>query len=212
MDIIALLPILFFSIVLHEFAHGFVAYRLGDDTAYLSDRLTLNPLKHVDIMGTLVVPGLCYMMGWPLFGWAKPVPVNPMRLPSPRKDMGKVAVAGPAVNLLLAILFAGILKLIIILQGSLSVQTVQALAHMLQYGVLINVFLAIFNLMPIPPLDGGRIVTALLPVQKAVWYDQVLGRFGMLIVFALILTGVVKYLLLPPAQLVLIGISKIFGL
>ena len=212
MDIIVLLPVLFFSIVLHEFAHGFVAYRLGDDTAYLSDRLTLNPLKHVDIMGTLVVPMFCYLMGWPLFGWAKPVPVNPMRLPSPRKDMGKVAAAGPGINFLLAILFAGILKLVIIFQGLLSAQTVQALLHMLEYGVLINVFLAIFNLIPIPPLDGGRIVTSLLPVKKAVWYDQILGRFGMLIVFALILTGVVKYLLLPPAQLVLMGISKIFGL
>jgi len=211
MDIIVLLPVLFFSIVLHEFAHGFVAYRMGDDTAYLSDRLTLNPLKHVDMMGTLLVPAVCYLMGWPLFGWAKPVPVNPMRLPSPRKDMGKVAVAGPATNLLLAILFAGILKLVLVLQGSFSARTVQALAYLFQYGILINVFLAIFNLIPIPPLDGGRIVTALLPVQKAVWYDQVLGRFGMMIVFALILTGVVKYLLFPPAQLILAGIFKIFG-
>lgn len=212
MDIIALLPVLFFSIVLHEFAHGFVAYRMGDDTAYLSDRLTLNPLKHVDALGTLVVPVLCYLMGWPLFGWAKPVPVNPMRLPSPRRDMGKVAAAGPITNLLLALVFAGFLKLVVALQGVFSAQTVRTLVYLFQYGVLINVFLAIFNLMPIPPLDGGRIVSALLPVKKAVWYEQILGRFGMLIVFALILTGVVKYLLFPPAQLVLIGLSKIFGL
>ena len=212
MDIIALLPVLFFSIVLHEFAHGFVAYRMGDDTAYLSDRLTLNPLKHVDTLGTLVVPVLCYLMGWPLFGWAKPVPVNPMCLPSPRRDMGKVAAAGPITNLLLALVFAGFLKLVVVLQGVFSAQTVRTLVYLFQYGVLINVFLAIFNLMPIPPLDGGRIVSALLPVKKAVWYEQILGRFGMLIVFALILTGVVKYLLFPPAQLVLIGISKIFGL
>lgn len=212
MEIIALLPVLFFSIVLHEFAHGFVAYRMGDDTAYLSERLTLNPLKHVDTMGTLVVPALCYLMGWPLFGWAKPVPVNPMRLPSPRKDMGKVAAAGPIVNLLLAVLFAGIFKLVVVFQGVFSEQVVQSMAYLLQYGVLINVFLAIFNLIPIPPLDGGRIATALLPVRQAVWYDQVVGRFGMWIVFALILTGVVKYLLFPPAQLVLMGIIKIFGL
>lgn len=209
---IALLPILFFSIVLHEFAHGFVAYRLGDDTAYLSDRLTLNPFKHVDIMGTLVVPGLCYIMGWPLFGWAKPVPVNPMRLPSPRKDMGKVAMAGPAVNLLLAVLCAGLLKLFFMLRGHFSEQIFMSVNYLLQYGMLINVFLAIFNLMPIPPLDGGRIVTALLPVQKAVWYEQFLGRFGMWIVFALILTGAVKFLLFPPAQLILTLLVKIFGL
>lgn len=212
MNIIALLPILFFSIVLHEFAHGFVAYRMGDDTAYLSDRLTLNPIKHVDLMGTIVVPALCCLMGWPMFGWAKPVPVNPMRLPSPRRDMGKVAAAGPITNLLLAVVFAGILKLVIVFQSSFSAGILQASVDMLYYGILINVFLAIFNLIPIPPLDGGRIVTALLPVKKAVWYDQVIGRFGMWIVFALILTGVVKYLLLPPANLVFVGIGKIFGL
>jgi Zn-dependent protease len=212
MNIIALLPILFFSIVLHEFAHGFVAYRMGDDTAYLSNRLTFNPLKHVDPLGTIVVPLVCYVMGWPLFGWAKPVPVNPMRLPSPRRDMGKVAVAGPVTNLSLALLFAGMFKLVVVFQGLFSAQTVQALVYLLQYGILINVFLAIFNLIPIPPLDGGRIATAILPIKQAVWYDQVIGRFGMLIVFALILTGVVKYLLFPPAQLVLMGISKIFGI
>lgn len=212
MDIIALLPVLFFSIVLHEFAHGFVAYRLGDDTAYLSGRLTLNPLKHVDIMGTLIVPGVCYLMGWPLFGWAKPVPVNPMRLPSPRKDMGKVALAGPAVNLLLAVLCTGFLKLAFVLQAHFSEQVFTSLNYLLQYGMLINVFLAIFNLIPIPPLDGGRIVTALLPVQKAVLYEQFLGRYGMWIVFALILTGAVRFLLFPPAQLVLVVLTKIFGL
>jgi Zn-dependent protease len=212
MEIIALLPVLFFSIVLHEFAHGFAAYRLGDDTAYLSDRLTLNPLKHVDTLGTLVVPALCYLMGWPLFGWAKPVPVNPMRLPSPRKDMGKVAAAGPIVNLLLAVLFAGILKLVVVFQGSFSVGILLASVEMLKYGILINIFLAIFNLIPIPPLDGGRIATALLPVKQAVWYDQVIGRFGMWIVFALILTGAVNYLLFPPANFAWAVILKIFRL
>ncbi len=211
MEIVILLPVLFFSIVLHEFAHGFVAYRMGDDTAYLSGRLTLNPVKHVDIMGTLLVPGLCFLMGWPMFGWAKPVPINPTRLPSPRKDMGKVAFAGPLVNLLLAVLCAGLLKVVLLFQTHISIQTATALFHLLQYGILINVFLAIFNLMPIPPLDGGRIITALLPIKKALWYEQFVGRFGMWIVFALILTGAVRYLLFPPAQLILAGIAKIFG-
>lgn len=211
MEIVILLPVLFFSIVLHEFAHGFVAYRMGDDTAYLSGRLTLNPIKHVDIMGTLIVPGLCFLMGWPMFGWAKPVPINPTRLPSPRKDMGKVAFAGPLVNLLLAVLCAGLLKVVLLFQTHISIQTATALFHLLQYGILINVFLAIFNLMPIPPLDGGRIITALLPIKKALWYEQFVGRFGMWIVFALILTGAVRYLLFPPAQLILAGIAKIFG-
>ena len=100
MDIIVLLPVLFFSIILHEFAHGWLAYRMGDDTAYLSGRLTINPISHVDPIGTIAIPAICWLFGWPMFCWAKPVPVNAMRLPSPRKDMGKVAFAGPAVNLI----------------------------------------------------------------------------------------------------------------
>ncbi len=212
MEIIVLIPVLFFSIILHEFAHGYVAYRMGDDTAYLSGRLTLNPVSHVDPVGTIAVPAVCWLFGWPLFGWAKPVPVNPMRLPSPRKDMGKVAFAGPATNLLLAALCAGLLKLAIVFQGNLSQQTTVGLAHILQYGLFINVFLAVFNLIPIPPLDGGRVLTALLPVQSAIAYDQFVGRYGMWIVFALILTGVVKYIIFPPTFFIVSGLAKIFGL
>ena len=212
MEIIVLIPVLFFSIILHEFAHGYVAYRMGDDTAYLSGRLTLNPVSHVDLVGTIAVPAVCWLFGWPLFGWAKPVPVNPMRLPSPRKDMGKVAFAGPAINLLLAALCAGLLKLAIVFQGNLGQQTTIGLAHILQYGIFINVFLAVFNLIPIPPLDGGRVLTALLPVQRAIAYDQFVGRYGMWIVFALILTGVVKYIIFPPTFFIVSGLAKIFGL
>ena len=212
MEVIVLIPVLFFSIILHEFAHGYVAYRMGDDTAYLSGRLTLNPVSHVDLVGTIAVPAVCWLFGWPLFGWAKPVPVNPMRLPSPRKDMGKVAFAGPATNLLLAALCAGLLKLAIVFQGNLNQQTTVGLAHILQYGLFINVFLAVFNLIPIPPLDGGRVLTALLPVQSAIAYDQFVGRYGMWIVFALILTGVVKYILFPPTFFIVSGLAKIFGL
>lgn len=209
MEFIIFIPILFFSIILHEFAHGYVAYRLGDDTAYYSGRLTLNPLKHVDPVGTIGVPLLCYVTGLPLFGWAKPVPVNPLRLPSPRKDMGKVAVAGPAVNLLLALGFALLLKAVLLGQSHLSYGTVTSALTFLQYGILVNVMLAVFNLLPIVPLDGGRIVTALLPVQAAVAYDRFFGRWGMWLVIGLILTGAVRYLLLPPASLVLTLISKI---
>lgn len=212
MDIIVLIPVLFFSIILHEFAHGYVAYRMGDDTAYLSGRLTLNPISHVDPVGTLAVPAICWLFGWPLFGWAKPVPVNAMRLPSPRKDMGKVAFAGPAINLILAALCAGFLKLTVVLQAYIAQNTVLALLHILQYGLFINVFLAVFNLIPIPPLDGGRVLTALLPVQAAIRYDQFVGRYGMWIVFALILTGVVKYIIFPPTIFIVSVLAKIFGL
>ncbi len=209
MEFIFFIPVLFFSIILHEFAHGYVAYRLGDTTAYYSGRLTLNPIPHIDPVGTIGVPLLCYFTGMPMFGWAKPVPVNPLRLPSPRKDMGKVALAGPAINLILAVIFALVLKTVILLQGTLPASVVRSSAVFLQYGILVNVMLAVFNLLPITPLDGGRIVTALLPINTALVYDRFLGRYGMWIVLGLILTGVIRYLIVPPAALVLGLISQI---
>ena len=207
-----MLPVLFLSIILHEFAHGFIAYRLGDDTAYLSGRLTLNPISHVDWMGTVLVPAVCWLFGWPLFGWAKPVPVNPMRLPSPRKDMGKVAFAGPATNLTLAILCAFLLKVALLSHTYIGQQNLLAVAHILQYGLFINVFLAVFNLIPIPPLDGGRVLTALLPVRMALMYEHIVGRYGIWLVFALIVTGVVKYLIFPPTLLIIQFLTKLFNL
>ena len=210
MDLLVIIPILFFSIVLHEFAHGYVAYRLGDDTAYLLGRLTLNPLKHIDIFGTILVPTMCLWWGLPVFGWARPVPVNAARLPSPRKSMGKVGLAGPTANFILAIIFAFLMKLTLV-SGIFSVETAQRTAQCLAYGVQINVLLAVFNLMPIPPLDGGHIVTALLPINAAMRY-MMLGRYGMWLVIILIVTGIFQHILYPPMYAVLSIISKIFGL
>ena len=206
-----IIPILFFSIVLHEFAHGYVAYRLGDDTAYLLGRLTLNPLKHIDLIGTILVPALCLMSGLPVFGWAKPVPINSRRLPSPRRDMGKVGLAGPSANLILALLCALLMK-ITITSGIFSHETAVKTVQCLVYGIQINVLLAVFNLMPIPPLDGGHIVAALLPLQVSIKYSLFFGRFGMWMVIGLIVTGVFKYILYPPMYLIVNIIGKIFGL
>lgn len=211
MDLFIIIPILFFSIVLHEFAHGYVAYRLGDDTAYLLGRLTLNPLKHIDIFGTILVPALCLMSGLPVFGWAKPVPVNARRLPSPIKDMSKVALAGPTINLLLAILCAFCMKLVIA-TGIFSPQTTTKAVQCLVYGIQINVLLAVFNMMPLLPLDGGHILVALLPTKAAMRYSLFLGRFGMWIVIGLIVTGIFQRILYPLMYWVITLISKIFGL
>lgn len=203
MELIVLLPVLFFSIVLHEFAHGYAAYRLGDNTALVLGRLTLNPLKHVDPVGTLVVPAFCYLTGLPLFGWAKPVPVSIRRLNSPRSDMGKVALAGPLTNLALALVCVLLLKGLLLASAHLSPDALRTGFYVLQYGVMINVLLALFNLIPIVPLDGGRIVSALLPAPAAYKYEAFFGRYGMLVVIALILTGGVRYVLVPAATFIM---------
>lgn len=175
------LPVLL-AITLHEAAHGWAAAKLGDPTARLMGRVTLNPFAHVDLVGTVLIPLALLLMSAPfLFGYAKPVPVNFSRLRNPRRDMALVALAGPASNILLAILGALAFHLVPVLPDSAT----QWAAEMLQRLVLLNLILAVFNMLPIPPLDGGRILVSILP-DWAAWKVARLERAGLFIVIGVL--------------------------
>ncbi len=201
------LVILLFSIVFHEVAHGRIALWRGDTTARDAGRLTLNPLPHIDLFGTILLPlFLMVTHSRVLFGWAKPVPVNPARFREIKKDMAFVGASGPASNLLLAVM-AGVLFRV--LAGPLGGSHV--LVRTLFYAVYINLVLAFFNLIPIPPLDGSRILMGLLPDDAAYRYSRV-ERFGFLIIFALLFFGFFDLVLYPLVSLfmkIIIGYSPL---
>jgi len=188
-------PVLF-AITLHEVAHGWVADRLGDPTARMLGRLTLNPIKHIDPIGTILVPGLLLLLGGFLFGWAKPVPVTPQNLRRHRYGMAWVAAAGPASNIVQALLWALVIKAALANEAALD-WVAEPLYLMGLAGITINLLLAVLNLLPIPPLDGGRIVDALLPGPLSARYSQ-LEPWGLWIVLGLIATGLLELLMGPP--------------
>jgi Zn-dependent protease len=175
-----LLPIVL-AITLHEAAHGWAADRLGDDTARRAGRVSLNPVRHVDPVGTVLLPGFLLMVAPIVFGWAKPVPVQPGRLRRPRRDMALVAAAGPALNFVLALACAWLLLVPPAIGGEAGLW----LQHNLLNALLINLVLGVFNLFPIPPLDGGRIAVGLLPMALARRWAQ-LERYGLLILLSLL--------------------------
>lgn len=201
------LPVLA-AVVFHEMAHGYVAYRLGDDTAARMGRLTLNPFAHIDLFGTVLMPLLLLFFGAPfLFGYAKPVPVNYVNLRRPRQDMILVALAGPLANLLLAAVSALVMRAILALPISgpvpdLLLDNLAVIALIAQYSVVMNISLAVFNLLPIPPLDGGRVATGLLPYEPARFLVS-LEPFGMIIVMLLLMAGVLGSVLGPVAYLLI---------
>lgn len=205
---ISAIPIIF-AITLHEAAHGYAARHFGDPTAWQLGRITLNPIKHIDLMGTILVPAIILLLssGGMLFGWAKPVPVNFGRLRQPKRDMLWVAAAGPAANLVMALGWALLLRVVL---SSPESSYSQAMLEMARAGMSINGVLMLLNLLPIPPLDGGRIAVSLLPNRAAYQFAQ-LERFGMPILFLLLFLGVLDNILRPMLGLFFTVLRSIFG-
>ncbi len=189
---ISIIPVLL-AITVHEAAHGYAAKHFGDKTAYYLGRITLNPIKHIDPLGTVVIPGMLLLLSAPfLFGWAKPVPVNFSNLNNPKKDMMWVALAGPASNLVMAIIWAIILGLF----KSSGTSYALFVIGMAQVGIMINLVLMLLNLLPIPPLDGGRMAVSLLPSPWSFKLASI-ERYGMFILIFLIVSGLLSAILLP---------------
>jgi Zn-dependent protease len=192
--------ILVLSLSFHEAAHAWTADRLGDPTARMLGRLTLNPLSHIDWIGTVLFPLLAIYSGLPIIGWAKPVPVNMMNLRHPRRDFALVAVAGPISNLILAVTAAAILM--VIPGGTTAIASGTSLASFVVMAVVVNVLLAVFNMIPVPPLDGGNVLAGLVPEETARVIDQ-LRPYGFLVLYALMLTGVLRAITWPIQRAIL---------
>jgi Zn-dependent protease len=200
---VAAIPLLL-AITFHEISHGWVANKLGDPTARQMGRLTINPIAHIDIFGTIIMPIILFIFsqGSFSFGYAKPVPVNPFNLRNPKRDMALVSVAGPITNIILAALSI-LLALIAIsvspnLPDFLSSKILAPISHMLSFSVTINIFLAAFNLIPLPPLDGGRVLIGLLPEGYAYSFSRI-EPYGFIILMILIFLGITDYFVIPLA-------------
>jgi Zn-dependent protease len=207
--IVIMAPPLIFAIVLHEVAHGWIANKLGDHTARDMGRLTLNPIPHIDLFGTIIMPLLLFFLtnGRMVFGYAKPVPINPYNFKDPKKGMAISSIAGPSINIIMAISFSFLLRVVMpALAGSLPKQTWEWIATplvaMFIVGVEINVVLGILNLVPIPPLDGSRIVYWLLPDTYAKAYYR-LERYGLIILLLLMTTNILSRVIMPIIQPIL---------
>lgn len=203
------IPVLF-AVTLHEVAHGWVASRLGDKTAQKLGRLTINPLKHMDPIGTVILPILCLSVGNMLFGWAKPVPVDWRNLKNPQKDTALVAIAGPISNFLMCIIWALVTKLGFMLVKAGFSQAVFFI-YMGYAGIQINIVLMILNIIPIPPLDGSRVLSSFLPIKLARAYNSI-EPYGMLILMVLMFSNILSIFLTPACHWFQILIVEVFAL
>jgi Zn-dependent protease len=195
------------AITVHEVSHGWIARKLGDNTAFMLGRLTLNPLKHIDPVGTILIPGLLLLLkaGF-IFGYAKPVPINWRNLHNPRRDMALVAAAGPGANLLMAMGWALLARLALMLGDS-----GEALLYMSVAGIFINTVLMVLNLLPLPPLDGGRVMTGLLPGPMAYQFSRI-EPYGFFILIGLLVTGILGLVLWPVISVVMSMLVPVSGL
>jgi len=195
------------AITVHEVSHGWIARKLGDNTAFMLGRLTLNPLKHIDPVGTILIPGLLLLLkaGF-IFGYAKPVPINWRNLHNPKRDMALVAAAGPGANLLMAIGWALLTRLALVLGDS-----GEALLYMSVAGIFINTVLMVLNLLPLPPLDGGRVMTGLLPGPMAYQFSRI-EPYGFFILIGLLVTGILGLVLWPVISVVMSMLVPVSGL
>ena len=204
------LPLLF-AITVHEAAHGYAARHFGDRTAEMLGRLTLNPIKHIDPLGTVVIPLVLLLSGSGfIFGWAKPVPVSPRNFKNPGRDMAIVAAAGPVSNVLMALFWAIIMRFSAGMMSELG-NAGQAIFFMAQFGVVINALLAVLNMLPIPPLDGGRVAVGLLPPRASYSLSQV-EPYGMWILVGLLATGLLSPIIRPGINLVVQLVTTLVGL
>lgn len=206
---VAILPLIF-AITVHEVAHGWMAKRLGDPTAQRLGRLTLNPLKHIDPIGTLLVPGVLLLLGGFVFGWAKPVPVTWENLRHPKRDMAIVAAAGPVSNMLMAVIWALVAKIgTVAADGSMWAGA--PLYYMGVFGISINIVLMVLNLIPLPPLDGGRVAVGLLPGRLAYSLSRV-EPYGFFILIALLVSGALGVIMHPISNALTMMVLSLAGL